>query len=103
MRAPEGVVQELSSPSVMTWDGGHDYKTNVAFNCMATSGILSLTSLDSAKHAVLSATKPHCTTVERSYNTAAGSQSRCLAQDVKAAALHRMSKPPACTDVSVAS
>ncbi|KAA6427924.1 hypothetical protein WJX79_002136 [Trebouxia sp. C0005] len=38
MRAPEGVVQELSSPSVMTWDGGHDYKTNVAFNCMATSG-----------------------------------------------------------------
>lgn len=42
MRAPEGVVQELSSPSVMSWDGGHDYKTNVAFNCMATSGTLSL-------------------------------------------------------------
>jgi hypothetical protein len=42
MRAPEGVVQELSSPSVMTWDGGHDYKTKVDFNCMATSGMLSL-------------------------------------------------------------
>ena len=38
MRAPEGVVQEMSSPSVVQWAGGHDYKTNVAFNCMATSG-----------------------------------------------------------------
>ena len=40
MRAPEGVVQEMSSPSVVQWAGGHDYKTNVAFNCMATSGWL---------------------------------------------------------------
>ncbi len=40
MRAPEGVVQEMSSPSVVQWAGGHDYKTNVAFNCMATSGQL---------------------------------------------------------------
>lgn len=39
MRAPEGVVQEMSSPSVVQWAGGHDYKTNVAFNCMATSGL----------------------------------------------------------------
>ncbi len=78
MRAPEGVVQELSSPSVMSWDGGHDYKTNVAFNCMATSGTLSLVALDSAKHAVLSATKPHCTIIEHSCNVAAESQSRCL-------------------------
>lgn len=39
MRAPEGVVQEMSSPSVVQWAGGHDYKTNVAFNCMATSGV----------------------------------------------------------------
>ena len=38
MRAPEGVVQEMSSPSVVQWAAGHDYKTNVAFNCMATSG-----------------------------------------------------------------
>ena len=28
----------MSSPSVVQWAGGHDYKTNVAFNCMATSG-----------------------------------------------------------------
>lgn len=39
MRAPEGVVQEMSSPSIVQWAGGHDYKTNVAFNCMATSGV----------------------------------------------------------------
>lgn len=39
MRAPEGVVQEMGSPSVVQWAGGHDYKTNVAFNCMATSGL----------------------------------------------------------------
>ena len=42
MRAPEGVVQEMSSPSIVQWAGGHDYKTNVAFNCMATSGKHSL-------------------------------------------------------------
>lgn len=52
MRAPEGVVQEMSSPSVVQWAGGHDYKTNVAFNCMATSGWY-LTGLRSAFVAML--------------------------------------------------
>lgn len=52
MRAAEGVVQEMASPSVVQWAGGHDYKTNVAFNCMATSGWCT-TSLQSAIAAVL--------------------------------------------------
>ena len=38
MRAPEGIVQEMGSPSVMGWQAGHDYKSNVKFTCMATSG-----------------------------------------------------------------
>ena len=38
MRAPEGIVQEMGSPSVAGWQAGHDYKTNVKFTCMATSG-----------------------------------------------------------------
>ena len=55
MRAPEGVVQEMSSPSVVQWAGGHDYKTNVAFNCMATSGWC-LTGLQSPNAAMLMTT-----------------------------------------------
>lgn len=37
-RDPRGEVQELLSPSLVKYVGGHDYKTNTRFSCMATSG-----------------------------------------------------------------
>eukprot|EP00884_Botryococcus_braunii_P014703 jgi/Botrbrau1/23233/Bobra.0041s0071.2 len=37
-RDPRGEVQDLLSPSVVKYVGGHDYKTNTRFSCMATSG-----------------------------------------------------------------
>jgi hypothetical protein len=38
MRTSEGIVQELSSPSVMAWKAGKDYAGKVNFTCMSTSG-----------------------------------------------------------------
>jgi hypothetical protein len=38
-RVREGVVQEMSSPTVQ-YAGGKDYARNTNFNCMATSGAL---------------------------------------------------------------
>ena len=36
-RVRDGVVQEMSSPTVQ-YAGGKDYARNTNFNCMATSG-----------------------------------------------------------------
>jgi hypothetical protein len=36
-RAPEGIVQDMSSP-IVSYAGGKDYARNTNFNCMATSG-----------------------------------------------------------------
>ena len=38
MRAPTGIVQDMGSPSVLSYAAGHDYKTKTNFNCIATSG-----------------------------------------------------------------
>ena len=40
MRTPEGVVQDMTSPSVVRWDAGNIYTKSPQFNCMATSGLL---------------------------------------------------------------
>jgi hypothetical protein len=37
-RVRDGVVQEMSSPTVQ-YAGGKDYARNTNFNCMATSGV----------------------------------------------------------------
>jgi hypothetical protein len=41
-RVRDGVVQEMSSPTVQ-YAGGKDYARNTNFNCMATSGVSRLT------------------------------------------------------------
>lgn len=38
MRTPEGVVQSMTSPSIVRWDDGKIYPKTPQFNCMATSG-----------------------------------------------------------------
>lgn len=35
-----GVVQDMTSPSVVRWDSGNIYTKSPQFNCMATSGLL---------------------------------------------------------------
>lgn len=38
MRAPSGIVQEMSSPAALEYIGGRDYSRGTKFSCMATSG-----------------------------------------------------------------
>ncbi len=52
-RAPEGVVQTMSSP-VVGYAGGKDYSRNTNFSCMATSGAACLQPVRCPGHMILS-------------------------------------------------
>ena len=43
MRDPSGVVQEMNSP-IVSYAGGKDYARNTNFTCMATSGVVTVSS-----------------------------------------------------------